>query len=189
MDHLNVVTAFLNPEIDNDDMYMTLTIAWPQRLNTHKIILILRKAVYGFEQALWLWHDNFNEFLLSPEFPQSLAYPNLFLQCDCLLILLYVDDISMFYPEATAKAAIEVTAKLSEKYKIKNLGPAQQYLGIKIHCNGIGVSMEPKAYITTILRQYGMAQTQDVSTPMDSNVKLDLAEAWGEMELEDVTDY
>jgi hypothetical protein len=36
MDHLDVVTAFLNPEIDDDDIYMTLTEGWPEGLNAPK---------------------------------------------------------------------------------------------------------------------------------------------------------
>jgi len=32
-DHLDVVTAFLNPEIDDDDIYMTLPEGWPEGLN------------------------------------------------------------------------------------------------------------------------------------------------------------
>jgi len=46
---------------------------------------------------------------------QFLADPNLYLHSDGILILLYVDDISMSCPEAAAKAGIEVEAKLSEK--------------------------------------------------------------------------
>ena len=76
----------------------------------------------------------------------------------------------MSYPEAAAKAAIAVNAKLSEKYKITNLGPARQFLGIEIHRNGTGVSLGQKAYIITILRRFGMEHTHDVSTPMDPNV-------------------
>ena len=68
------------------------------------------------------------------------------------MIRLYVDDISMSYLEAPTKAAIEVKAKLSETYMITNLGPARQFLGIEIHCNGTGISLGQKAYITTFLR-------------------------------------
>jgi hypothetical protein len=53
-------------------------------------------------------------FLLSLGFTQSLADPNLYLRSNGILILLYVDDISMSYPEAATKAAIEVKAKLGE---------------------------------------------------------------------------
>jgi len=95
----------------------------------------------------------------------------------------------MSYPEAATKAAIEVKAKLSEKNKITNVGPARQFLGIMIHRDGTGVSLGQKAYIITILRRFGMEHTHDVLTPMDRNVKLDLAEVRGEKELEDITDY
>jgi len=176
MDHLDVVTAFLNPEIDDDDIYMTLPEGWPEGLNAPKIVVRLRKALYGLKQAPQIWHDDINAFLLYLGFTQSLVDPNLYLPSEGILILLYVDDISMSYPEAAAKAAIEVKAKLSEKYKITNLGPARQFLSIEIHRNSTGVSLGQKAYIITILRRFGMEHTHDVLTPMDPKVKLDLAE-------------
>jgi hypothetical protein len=97
MDHLDVVTAFLNPEIDNEDIYMTWPEGWPEGLNALKITIRLRKALHGLKQAPRLWHDDINPFLLSLGFTQSLADPNLYLRSDGILILLYVDDISMSY--------------------------------------------------------------------------------------------
>ena len=175
MDHLDVVTAFLNPEIDDDDIYMTLPEGWPEGLNAPKIVIRLRKALYRLKQAPHLWHDDINAFLLSLWFTQSSADPNLYLRSDSILILLSFDDISMSFPEAATKAVIEVKAKLSEEYKIKNLGPARQFLVIEIHRNGNGVSLRQKSYITTIFRRFGMEHTHGVSTPMDPTVKLDLA--------------
>jgi len=95
----------------------------------------------------------------------------------------------MSFPEAATKAAIEVRAKLSEKYKITNLCPAHQFLGIELHRDGNRVSLGQQSYITTILRRFSMEHTHGVSTPMDPNVNLDLAEDRGEKELEDITDY
>jgi len=65
MDQLNVVTAFLNPEIDNDDIYMTLPEWWLEGINAPKIIVRLRKALYSLEKAPRLWHNDINAFLLS----------------------------------------------------------------------------------------------------------------------------
>jgi hypothetical protein len=186
---LDVVTAFLNPEIDDDDIYITLPEGWPEGLNAPKLVVRLRKALYGLIQASRLWHDDSNAFLLSLGFTQSLADPNLYLRSHGILILLYVDDISKSYPEAAAKAAIEVTATLSEKYKIMNLGPALQFLAIEINRDGTRVRLGQKSYIITILIRFGMEHTHNVSTPMDPNVKWDWGENWGEKELEDITDY
>jgi len=112
MDLLHVVTAFLNPEIDDDDIYMTLPEGWPEGLNALNIIVRLRKVLYNLKQAPQLWHDNINAFLLSLGFTQSSADPNLYLHSDSIRILLYVNDMSMSYPEAAVKAAIEVKGKL-----------------------------------------------------------------------------
>jgi len=191
MDHLDVVTAFLNPEIDDDDIYMTLPAGWPEGLNAPKIIVRPRKALYGLKQALRLWHDDINAFLLSLGFTQSSADPNVYLPSDGILILLYVDIISMSYPQAAAKAAIEVKAKLSEKYHIMNVSLAHQFLGIEIYHdeNGAGISLGQAAYITTILKRFSMEHRHGVLTPTDPNIKFDSAENRGEKELEDLTDY
>jgi len=187
---LDVVTAFLNPEVDDDDIYMVLPEGWPEGLDAHAppIIVRLRKALYGLKQAPRLWHNDINTFLLFLGFTQSQADPNLYIRSDGILILLYVDDISMMYArtESASKAAIEVKAKLSEKYKITNLGPARQFLGIEIHRdeNGTGISLGQKAFITTILKRFHMQDAHGVTTPMDPNVKLDLADDRGEKELD-----
>ena len=70
-----------------------------------------------------------------------------------------------------------------------NLGPARQFLGIKIHPDGTWLSLGQKAYIITILSQFGMEHTHRISMSMDPNVKLNLAEDRGEKELKDITDY
>jgi len=149
---LDVGTAFLNPEIDDDNINMTLLEGCSEGLNAPKIIVRLRKALYGLKQAPQLWHHNINAFLLSLGFTQSSADPKLYLRSDGILILLIVDDISTSYLETAAKAAIVVKTKLQEKYKMTNLGPARQFLSIEIHSDGTSISLGQKAYITTIFR-------------------------------------
>jgi len=170
---------------------MTLPEGWPEGLNTPTVIVWLKKALHGLKHAPRLSHNYINSFLLSLEFTQSQADPNLYLSTDGILMLLYVDNISMLYPKDATKAAIEVKARLLEKYKITNLGPARQFLGIEIHCeeHGTGISLGQKAFITTILKRFNMQNAHDVSTPMDPKAKLDLAEDRGEKELKDIKGY
>jgi len=155
--------------------------------NHHQI----RKALYCVKQAPWLCHDDINAFLLSLGFTQSSPNPNLYLLSDGILILLYVDDVSISCTQAATKAAIEVRAKVSEKYTITNLGPARQSLGIEIHRDeiGTGISLGEKAYIPTILRRFGMEHIHSLSTPLNPNIQLDFAKDRGEKELEGMTDY
>ena len=75
VDHLDVVTAFLNPEVD-EDIYMVLPDGVPEA-NT---IVKLKKALYGLKTAPRLWHKTINAFLLSLNFIQSEADPNLYIR-------------------------------------------------------------------------------------------------------------
>jgi hypothetical protein len=155
IDHSDVVTSFLNPEVDDDDVYITLPEGWPKGLNTPTIIVRLKKALSGLKQAPRLWNNNITTFVLSLEFTQSQADLNLYLHSECMLMLLYIDDISMLYRKDTTKAAMEVKSWLSEKYKITNLGPACQFLSIEIHPeeNGTGISLGQRAFIIMLCKR------------------------------------
>jgi histone deacetylase 1/2 len=86
-DHLDVVTAFLNPKIDAE-VYMQLPdgIEWLEtESHTTTGFLKLNKALYGLRQAPRLWYEEINNFLLSTEFTQSHADPNLYIRYDSVL--------------------------------------------------------------------------------------------------------
>jgi hypothetical protein len=195
IDHLDVVTAFSNPEVDDDDICRTLSDGRPEGLNAPMIVIRLTKALYGLKQAPRLWHNNINTFLPSPEFKRCMADSNLYLRSDGILMLLYFGDISMLYLEDATKAAIEVKARLSEKCTITNPGPACTFLGIEIHRkeNGTGpgtaISLDQKAFINTIHKRFNMQNAHGASTLMNPNVQLDLAEDWEEQELKDIKGY
>jgi hypothetical protein len=67
IDYLDVVTVCLNPEVDDDTIYMELPEGWPFAGS----IVRLNKAPYGLKQAPRLWHRHINVFLLSLDFTQS----------------------------------------------------------------------------------------------------------------------
>jgi hypothetical protein len=89
---MDVVTAFLNPKIDRDNIHME-TPHGIERLEPYipdGSILLLRKALYGLKQAPRLWYEGINGYVQSIGFQQSAEDPNLYLQRGVLLIL-YVD--------------------------------------------------------------------------------------------------
>ena len=58
-DHLDVVTAILNPEVDNDTVFMQLPEGWPDgkfREIDATTIIRLNTALYGLKQAAPLWY-------------------------------------------------------------------------------------------------------------------------------------
>ena len=69
IDHLKVVTAFLNPEVDDLDLYMEVPMGWDDGNHGSEItagmVAQLKKALYGLKQAPRLWYGDINNFLHS----------------------------------------------------------------------------------------------------------------------------
>ena len=182
IDHLDVVTAFFNPDVDDDPLFIDLPEGRPD--NTRISVVQLRKALYGLKQAPHLWYRHINAFLLSLGFIQSEADPNLYIRNNGKRLLpLYVDDMLLAYTPTAAKEADEIKMALAATYKITNLGTAHQFLGIEIHYKTDGsICLGQRVFIDTILKRFHMEAAHGAATPLDNKVKLDLAEEEGERE-------
>jgi hypothetical protein len=165
---MDVVTAFLNPPIDNNNVYMSMppgVETLDERFSKTSIVR-LKKALYGLKQAPRLWYEHINSFLLSIGFTQSTADPNLYLM-DTTLLLLYVDDILICGNDVKS-----TKDQLQRQYKMKDLGIARRFLGIEItRRNGI-TSISQKTYINTLIERFGMKDARHISSPMDPDIDL-----------------
>ena len=173
VDHMDVVTAFLNPKIDRDNIQMATPpgIEWLEPYMPRESILVLRKALYGLKQAPRLWYDDINGFLHSIGFQQSAEDPNLYLQPGVLLVL-YVDDLLIAYDGARGRGH-RVKELLQTRYKMCNLGAAKRFLGIEIERGEDGgISICQRAYIDTILKRFGQQDAKSARTPLDHQVDL-----------------
>jgi transposase InsO family protein len=173
IDHMDVKSAFLNPEIDNDNVYMSL----PQGIeevdpSLSSSTVRLRKALYGLKQAPKLWYDNINQFLLSLEFTQSTADPNLYIT-DKALLLLYVDDILIIHTKQHGSRGDEIKRQLNERYKMTDLGQVQRFLGLEIGRSSAGITLSQSTYIHSIIRRFDLENAKETASPMDANVDLD----------------
>jgi len=72
VDHMDVVTAFLNLRIDRDNIYMEmpLGIDWLASSGSASSgsVLILRKALYGLKQVPRVWYVGIDGYLQSIAF-------------------------------------------------------------------------------------------------------------------------
>ena len=173
MDHMDVVTAFLNPKIDRDNIHMATPpgIEWLEPYTPDGSMLLLRKVLYGLNQTPRLWFEDINSYLLSIGFQQSAEDANLYLQSRVLLIL-YVDDLLIVYDGTKGKGQ-EIKRLLQAKYKICDLGAAKRFLGIEIERGEDGsVSICQRAYIDTILKRFGQQDAKSAKMPLDHQVDL-----------------
>ena len=86
--HLDVVTANLNPKIDQDNIYMELPegMEWIDNRVPPKAKVIFLKSLYGLKQSPCLWYQTINTFLLSLGLKQSSADSNLYITKDVLVL-------------------------------------------------------------------------------------------------------
>ena len=106
-----------------------------------------------------------------------------------MLLFKYVDDIALAYASLAIKAVNNIKAKLAAKYRIANLGPTRQFLGIEItsesareSADSYTVGLGQSAFIASILKRFRMENAHGAATPMVVHVKLDLAEHRQEQE-------
>jgi hypothetical protein len=188
IDHMDVVTAFLNPSIDRDDVYMCLPpgMDWidPSLARGTRAVR-LHKALYGLKQAPRLWWQEIHSFLSSLDFIQSHADTNLYRK-DGVFLLLYVDDILILYADGIpATVALELKDRLKSRYKMSDLGQAKRFLGLEIKYHpegpGQGIYLGQTSYIEDLIARFGLSECRTVSTPMDYHVDLTAPTPEGEI--------
>jgi len=174
LDHMDVVTAFLNPPV-KDDIYMLLPegIEW---LDPSKpacsTVCRLNKALYGLKEAPRLWYQHIDEFILSIGFRKSVNDPNVYLSLDHqLILLLYVDDLLL---AARNRSQIDqAKALLRSRYQMSDLGPARKFLGLEIDRlpNG-SLKLHQTQFMLKVLQRFSMQDCNGVHTPMEAGRKL-----------------
>jgi hypothetical protein len=135
IEQMDVITAFLNPLLQ-EEVYMELPegYALPKdcpipRSSGGRIVCRLRKCLYGLKQAPRAWYTDIDAHLSSLGFTRSTEDYNLYISKHVLL-LLWVDDILLFALKMDAICVVKEL--LYSKYRMLDLGPVQQFLGIQV---------------------------------------------------------
>jgi hypothetical protein len=173
IDQMDVVTAFLNPEVDGD-VYM----AMPDGVEAPAggpWVCKLRKSLYGLKQAPRLWYEHIDNFLRSLGLLRSEYDPNVYISAAGLIpliLLLYVDDILLF--SESADRVSELKKLLHAKYEMTDLGPIRQFLGLEIERDRENriLYIHQSRYIHNLLTTYGLSQCNGHWTPQPTNHRL-----------------
>jgi hypothetical protein len=191
IDHLDVVTAFLNPEVDDENILMKLPPGFTDpnnHLNGTDTVRLF-KALYGLKTAPRLWYEHITKFLLNFSFKAMHSDSNLF-KTKSLLLLLYVDDMALSHDTMTPAEidhANKLKKALSDEFQISDLGTIRKFLGVHfIHADN-AIALHQIPYIESIVKDHPDAPTIAMLTPLDKDVKL-----WGvsgEESEADVTQY
>ena len=170
IDQMDVVTAFLNPEID-DDVYMQMPDGHPKTGEVCK----LRKSLDGLKQAPALWYKHIDEFLPTLRLKRSQYDPNVYISktgSRQVILLLYVDDILIFSPSRDKVNALK--RLLHEKYRMTDLGPIKKFLGLVIERDRSRrrILVQQKPYFDAVLKKHGLSSCNGQWTPQPTGEQL-----------------
>jgi len=178
IEQMDVITAFLNPLLQ-EEVYMELPegYALPKDCpctSGGRIVCRLRKCLYGLKQAPRAWYTDIDAHLSSLGFTRSKEDYNLYISKHVLL-LLFVDDMLLFAPKMDTIRVVKEL--LYSKYRMSDLGPVQQFLGLQVvrdrQARAIHINQAP--YIEALLKRFQMDNCIGISTPMDPNCQLEAA--------------
>ena len=165
--HIDVVTAYLNAELDAE-IYLSLPDGRIARA---------RKSLYGLKQAGHAWNQLSNSVLMNiPGMKRSkvetclyyLVEPGLF-----VIVLCHVDD----YMVATNSEKWKqwFTDYFSKHFEINDLGILDQVVGIGVTWGDRSVALSRERAIRQTIERFRMQSAKPVAYPLESGFSLELA--------------
>ncbi|KAI3636627.1 hypothetical protein MIR68_005316 [Amoeboaphelidium protococcarum] len=161
---MDVNTAFLNG-ILNEEIYMK----GPVGTEFEGQILRLLRSLYGLKQAPKCWNNTIHQFLVEIGFKRSHADNCLYIRRKhgrLFMIVLYVDDILLITQRQSDIDA--VIAQLAQRFDMKDLGPAEHIVGIRIKRSMPQkiIQLDQRTYLERVLTRFEADNCVGVSTPM-----------------------
>lgn len=177
LEQMDVITAFLNGELD-EDIYVEIPdgLGINETIPEQKLVLKLKKALYGLKQSPRLWNKTIDEFMISIGFGKSTADPCIYVKHDdsgsIILLSIYVDDLIL--ASNSDKLLEQTKTALKERFAMSDLGKLQYCLGIQIRRNDKtgSVFIHQNKFLNSILSKFNMQDCKPVKTPQKPGLKL-----------------
>jgi hypothetical protein len=164
---LNIKTAFLNRDL-KEEIYMDQPDGFQIKGQEGKVCR-LKKSLYGLKQSLRQWYLKFHQAILDIGYEMSSLDHCVYVWRDkekLALLLFYVDDILL--ASNSPDMMKETKFCLGSKFEMKDMGPANYVLGIRISRDRDSklIYLDQENYLEKILKRFKMEDCRPVSTPV-----------------------
>ena len=159
---IDISTAFLYGDIDNDACFMAMPEGLPRYdAEGYELVCHLLKSIYGLRQAPRVWFNHFLASLIAFGFVQSKVDPCLFIYNDdkngvVMYGLLWVDDLVILTNNTEVRNTLVTFLRDTRKYKLTDKGTADWLLGIALTRDRPNrtITLSQQLYIQTVLERF-----------------------------------
>ena len=166
---LDVVGAFLYPEIDRD-VYIVLPKEMTNEYGQRRHMKLL-KTLYGLSTSSRDFYFDIAEFLIKNGYIRSYSDPCMFYKIvgsDKIIFVIHVDDF--FIIVSIESLYIELIEIVKTKYEIVENINMESFLGYNILYNEDGsITITQPGFLSKLLKEYNLQGANGVTTPMDCN--------------------
>ena len=175
IDMFDFHSAFLNGELDPDELIYMEQPPDHEFADRRKYVLKLNKALYGLKQGGRKWYETLSRSLAEIGFTQCASdHAVFYTRSDGHLIIMavHVDDCTI--TGSCPKLLEDYKTRIGALFKMTDLGPVSWLLGIEIKRNREErtISLSQQSYISSILQRFNFADAKPLAMPMDPNVQL-----------------
>jgi hypothetical protein len=175
-DNMDVNTAFLYGEkqADEPEVYVKIPQGFPVpiavRRSNNEFVGKLKRHVYGLKQAPRTWFRTLSEYLVSIGFSSCVHETCLFVRRSMdqvCYIFVYVDDLVIATNSKEEMSVVK--AELTSKWSMKDLGPLESILGIRVTRDRSArtLCLSQEKYVDNLLRKFKLEDLKASRTPLD----------------------
>ncbi|KAE9233117.1 hypothetical protein PF004_g9734 [Phytophthora fragariae] len=168
--HVDFVTAFLNGELADVDIYMEQPQGYDDGSDR---VCHLLKGLYGLKQASKIWNDTLHAYLVELQFVQCVFDAGVYYRNgthSLIYLTVYVDDIVI----AAKPADIEIVVReLSARFEVKDLGRVKHLLGMEVNFQpGVILCLSQTAYVERLATRFQLEHARTVRSPQMHNERM-----------------
>ena len=166
---LDIGNAYLCADVQED-----VFCSPPEGRERPGYVMYLKKALYGLKNSAKAWFDTFSSYLKELGYNRS-DYDECLWEyrhgSKMVYIIVFVDDCLVIGDDDYIH---EFMSKVEKKFKIRDLGEAENFLGMEIKRDRINrtLKISQSKYIINMAKKFGLESAKPQYTPMDHRVKL-----------------
>jgi len=171
--HMDVISAYTQGDL-KDEIYMEQPVYFIENDKEDNVCKLL-KPLYGLKQSGREWYKKLDKYFTTMGARRTEADPCVYVferNKEKLIMTIYVDDIIL--ASKSMDMLMQVKSSLKSHFKVTDLGPISNVLGIDVERNEVtgSIKLSQKKYIEELLSRFNMQDSKAVTTPIESNTKI-----------------